>query len=413
MLRRLPFLALLAAALALPSCAPSGGGASSGDVPLLLGGVPSDAVFVAISPRLDHALEASLDSASLLRSLDYGKLVRNAGAVALCDIGSIVPLALLDLGKHAPDTAAPVRTLVAGADSLKLYPEITEIDGHDVLLMTPSETVMTVVKRHLASESSILEAPYFDLVTEVLTHAGARIYRSRAAAKLPIPLAEGIERRKQLSFVAGASEWMVVSDGRLIPVQPAGGSYFCNYFAPVQEAPSRLKEVLPDKYDSVLDMPIGDGEEFRKGYEAWLDARVALEAYKSRITALRKSSGKSPLVWEKEARVQEVAVVCDGPARLNLVRAEDSAAGTGEIVPNPCAGYLNCLYGSIFEAADSCCMRVGDWTISGQRAALEAYTQPEGKGARWPARAKLVLESGGLRIIWTKEEIKIWEDSNR
>ena len=410
MLRRLSALILLMAVLIMPSCSPSGSGAGPGEAPLVLAAVPSDALFVGVSPRFDRALEA-LDSASVLRSLDYGKLSRSAGAVALCDIGSIVPLAIIDLGRHAPDTAAHVASLLAEADTLKLFSGIVGLGEDDVCLLTPSETVMTIALRHVAAETSILDAPGFGRVVQVLRSHDARIYRNRGLSKLPVPLLAGLPVRRQMSFLEGASEWTVISGERLIPVQPEGGSYFCNYFAPVQEAPSRLRAVLPQDADSVVDMPVGSVEEFRKGYESWLDAKVALEAYKGRISALKKASGKSPLNWEKEQNVQEVAYVHFGEHTLNMVRVARSSDG-GDIQPNAYTGFVNALYGNMFEADDDCCMQKGEWIISGQRQALESYLPPEGKGVKWPAKAKLVLDTGGMRLEWTKDEIKIW-DSNR
>ena len=69
-------LLILVSLTGLHSCARNVQSASD-DAPELLKAVPSDALGVGLFNRLDHGMDAMLDSLSVLRRLDYGKLSRS------------------------------------------------------------------------------------------------------------------------------------------------------------------------------------------------------------------------------------------------------------------------------------------------------------------------------------------------
>ena len=158
----------LAAALVLAGACGKSVISGPGEPPELLKAVPADALTVGVFGRCDHGLEQMLDSTSVLRSLDYGKLARHRAAIALCDVGSIEPLLILETGKTEPgsglraatDTLPQTAALAAQADSMRLFNAQLALSRHNVLLLTPSATVLTVVQRHISSETSILDAPY-------------------------------------------------------------------------------------------------------------------------------------------------------------------------------------------------------------------------------------------------------------
>ena len=152
-------------------------------------------------------------------------------------------------------------------------------------------------------------------------------------------------------------------------------------------------------------------KEWRSAYEGWLDARIELESYQKRLDVLKKSAGKDPLNWEKELGVKEVSCVMMPEGTLNMVRTAKSVSSDGVQV-NPYKGFVRALYGSLFNPADSCCVRSGVWLISGERALLDSLKLGGGRPSSWPAAAKVVAWSEDNQINWTKENIKIW-NSNR
>ena len=203
----------------LHSCAEGAAGVSQ-EAPELLKAVPSDALCVGLFGRLDHGMEQMIDSLSALRSLDYGKLSRSRATIALCDIGSVCPLLIIEAGKAGADTLESVRSLLDMADTLKLGAALLELDTHDALLLSESSTVITIARRHVASESSILDAPDFPLVLDVLTGADAIVLRNRGANRLQRAGFGPLSPKTVAAFVRDAAEWTVLSGGRLWPVCP-------------------------------------------------------------------------------------------------------------------------------------------------------------------------------------------------
>ena len=393
------------------SCGGKSAGGSAPEPPELLRAVPSDALCVGLYNRLDKGLPQILDSTDILRTLDYGRLAHAKAAVAICDLGELSPLVIIEAGKHAQDTSAAVQSLMALADSSRLSKEYVTLGGHDVLVISPSETMMTVVRRHLSSESSVLDAPDFDRVLEALPGGDMLICRNRGipkvfAGRLPQPFAS-----RALPFMRDASEWTIFAGDRIVPVQPEAERYFCNFCASQPEAPSRLAQVLPDSVTFVLDIPIASAKQYRRSYEGWLDARVALEAYQRRHANLRKAAGINPSAWEEGVDIKEAAVVEKDGVRLNMLRTAGSAKQDGVAV-NPYTGFARALYGEEFNPADSCMIRRGNWIISGPRAVLQNYQPATEKTRSWPSRARIALQTPELRVVWTNDNIKLW-DSNR
>ena len=410
-MRKCVLILLIAVSCAgLHSCAEGAAGVSQ-EAPELLKAVPSDALCVGLFGRLDHGMDQMIDSLSVLRSLDYGKLSRARAAIALCDIGSICPLLIIEAGKVDADTLENVRSLLDLADTLKLGSALLELDTHKALLLSESSTVITIVNRHVSSESSILDAPDFPLVLDVLTGTDAVVLRNRGANRLQNAGFGPLNAKTVAAFVREAAEWTVLSGGRLLPVCPDSGRYFTNFMSSLSEAPSKLSSAFPEGAVAIVDMPVNDLKEWRSAYEGWLDARIELEAYQKRIDALKKAAGKDPLNWEKELGVKEVACVMMPQGTLNMIRTARSASSEG-VQTNPYKGFARALYGSLYNSADSCFVRHGVWFISGDRALLDSLKLGSARPSGWPAAAKVVSWSKDNQINWTKDNIKIW-DSNR
>ena len=399
----LTFMSALLALMAI-SCSQSASGGYH-DAPELLRAVPSDALCAGVFGRCDKALVHMTDSGSVLRQLDYGRLSRARAVVALCDVGSVEPLLVLEAGRHGSDTLAAASKLLALADSMRLYSELVALPEHDAVVVSPSPTVITVVRRHLASDASILDAPGFEEVPQVLGGSDGVFWRNREAAKLfNLPLC-GVSQKAVSGFLRDATEWTVAVGDKLFPVQSQAERYYCNFMSSLADAPSRAGSMVPAGSELLVDIPVASLQEWRSGYETWLDARVVLEQYRKRLQVLRKSGGKDPLVWEKEADVKEVVYVSGPGYRINMVRTGARLSASG-VAGNPYTGYINALYGDPFVAADSCVIHRGNWIISGERAVLD--TLSFGTARSWPSKARVIVSTPERRLVWTKENIRIW-----
>lgn len=417
-MKRLLVIALIILAAACGRQGDKQGEGAVKEAPELLLAVPSDALAVGVFTRLDHALEQMLDPSDVLLELDYSKFARNRACIALCNVGSIVPLVIIETGRAHPgtglrpaaDTLAQTAALAARADSLRLSSAQLALPKHNVLLISPSATIITVVRRHLLSDSSILDAPYFDGVLEIIGGSDGIAWRNSGARRLLRFEACSIPRNQLVSFIKEATEWTVACDGKLRTVQPESERYFCNFLATCAEGESKLGSFFPDEAELVIDMPIADLKQWRASYETFMDARVELEAYNKRIQNLRKSSGKNPLDWEKELGIQEVAYAATPEYTLNLVRCADKGKSEG-VLRNPAAGFVRALYGEPFNATDTCCIRKGKWIVSGPREVLD--TLSFGKERNWPVKSVAVVQSENRRLTWTKENNILWQVSNR
>jgi len=417
-MRRLWSYLFFAAALALTVACGKSVISSQGEPPELLRAVPADALTVGVFGRCDHGLEQMLDSASVLRSLNYDKLSRHKAVIALCDVGSITPLLIIETGKAEPgeglraatDTLPQTSALAAMADSMKVASAQLALSKHNILLLSPSTTIITVVRRHLSTETSILDAPNFDGVLEAMGSADAIAWRNSGAGKLfPLSLCS-ISKKQLSSFLKGATEWTVGTGDRLHTVQTPAERYYCNFLNAVTEGESKLAGAFPEEAELVIDLPVTDLKLWRQSYETLMDARVELEAYNKRLQDLKKASGKNPLDWEKELGIKEVVYVATENYSLNMVRCSKSAKREG-VQPNHAGGFVRALYGEPFNPADSCCIRQGKWLISGPRAVLD--TLKLGNKRSWPSKAAAIVEADGRRLTWTKENNILWEDSNR
>lgn len=404
------FLTALNLTILLASCGNEAPGASQ-EAPELLKAVPSDAQSIGIFGRLDHAMDRLIDSTSILNRIDYGKLGRARAVIATCDLGALAPVVIVEAGRASEDTVSAALPVLSQADTLGIPHSHITIGNHNALVLTPSETALKIVSRHLASETSILDAPDFDKVVSILPSGDALVYRNRGAAKLFGGMFSGSLGAVAVSFVRDAAEWMVEADGTLQTVQPDAEKYYGNFCSSLQEAPVKLQSVLPSGALFCIDIPIASTLEYRHAYEVWLDARVALEDYNRRLGSFSRIAGKDPRTWEQEAGVREAAVVTLPEGRLNLLRVKDKSTSDG-IVPNPRTGFARALYGEVFAPADSCMILSGNWILSGSREVLESY-EPAAAAAGWPTKAKVIAGNDARLYIWNKDNrIKIW-DSNR
>ena len=411
-MRKCVLLLMVLSLLPLFTSCGSGAPGAASEAPELFKAVPSDALGLGYFSRLDRALDRLTDSTSVLRAIDYGKLSRAKAVVSLCDVGSIVPLVAIEAGKAAPDTMAAAAGIIAQADSVRLQCLHATLGEHNVLFLSPSETAITIAGRHLQSGSSILEAPDFDKVVAALPGGDVMVYRNRGAVKIFGNHVQGRMRSSILSFVRDASEWMVVSDDVLIPVQPDAEKYFYSFCSSREHAPSKFGTMIPAGTDFYIDIPIPDLANYRVSYELWLDARVALEEYNARLASVWKAKGKDPRVWEKDLGVREVAVASYPFGRVNFLRVKDKESDKGVSV-NPWTGYVRALYGDAFNPADSCMMRSGNWIISGSRKALDSLSYDAAIARDWPAKAKAVAGTPSERFVWNKDNIvNLWH-SNR
>ena len=173
---------------------------------------------------------------------------------------------------------------------------------------------------------------------------------------------------------------------------------------------SEVYEILPDTTHFALSIPI-QVEAYRIARESLLDASVKLTPYRKDIEALRKLTGKSPLNWEKELNIQEVAIAKWEDKQILLVRPK-KAGDDSEIEENPYMGFIPLLYGDAFKIEDDSHHAVfSSWHLFGSKDDLESFINYPDRilNPDWhDKKCHLTLLHKDNVLCWNKNEISLW-----
>lgn len=364
-------------------------------IPELLDFVPSDALVVASYDRVCDVLTL-IDTASPLRTIDYGRLRNSKAILSMCYTTSLRPILAIDAGKASADTSGNVASILAQADSIGLRAAYVH-DGarRGALIISSSVTELNSAQRHFSENASILDAPSFmSALEKCVSGKNWIIFRNSGADKY-IPkafLMNFVQRREFISFLQKYADWttLVPVDHGEYSMDAVCGDFDNYYFKTIEDQPisqSKLGPMLPRSCEFAISIPLRNPD-FRDSYEHWLDASVKLEKYNQQIAALKKESGKSPLDWEEEMDIREIAIVKWNNRAVSLVRPAHGAKDS-EIGPNPYRGFIPALYGSAFAIPDdSSCACSGGWMVFGGEEDLQAFLLCEHglEKSSWPGK---------------------------
>lgn len=422
MFRRNPIL-LLALLFAFFSCSENGrAGRDEASLPDILAAVPSDAVSVASADKLESLLPL-VDSASALGRLRYASFSSSPAILSRSYTGTLVPLLTVGTGELEQSEVSALRSR---ASREGLFTEFfPSAEGRQaVLSITPSETVLNAVRRHVHERRSIEDAPHFTEAALLSPDNNFLILRNSAAGNLVTGdfLGGVYPRRRAASFVKTLSSWTIISpssDGSLTlrALSPENEVSFAGLFFSLPTAQSRLGEILPEDVDFALALQLRPSS-FRPVYEEYQDATVKKVQYLRAIESLASSCGKDPLKWEIEADVREVALMRWRGEIFALYRSgrkvADAPAGD-----NPYLAFLPALYGRAFAADDdSSCATVHGWTVIGSRDGVELfYNEMAGRekyvrNPAWPGGAcRFVLYDGTHIATDVDNTVRIWNST--
>jgi len=421
-------LMLFAAFLfSLVSC--GGGGSSSGggetpEVPALFSAVPSDALSIAYASSAREVLSSLSDSSSVFYKLRLGD---SPAVLSFSYYGELSPMMAVEVGKSSPeDSSSAAFRLLSGAKTAglqcKYYPPQGEEGKEGFIVLSPSTAHMNVIERHLSEGRSIVDAPDFiqaySLVAKgdnILIVRGSGVTRT-----LPESFLKGVFPRRSLkTFVSSLSDWMCFSreeDGALslFSVQGEDCSYFTNVLSSLPFGESRLGEILSRRPDFALSIPVSLPE-YRDKYEEYIDASVKMTQYTRKTASLKASSGISPLEWEKQLEVQEIALIVEGQRRIAALQCGGNPADS-EIKENSARGFVQALYGDAFALEDSHCRYSKGWLIVGRADDVEYFSEgiPASREEAPYGTIKnchIVIYSPLKTLLWDKKGIKIWNSN--
>ena len=399
------FLALGIAIAFLYSGTGSGGRKRSVDMDgacSCLVAVPSDAVLVACSSRLDKACSGLLSSYqfpdSLLTYIERGDLAsmkKNAVAVSLHYSGKLIPLYVFDID-GASDAA--VGFLTEKVDELG-YSSLT---SGDFLLVSQSETLVKSASRHIETEVSIVDAPGFADAAEA-AYGDVLLFVPHLHSKKLLPAVGGKSLTRHSAFLERFADWTVfefsaydgipfslngtfVSDGEL--------NEFITTLETCVPKTSGVADVLPSYTISAVTIPVSDIQKYIAAYKSFVDSRQSLHELNAKLKRLEKSAGIAPDDFFERLGFKEIATasfkVAGKVERVNLIHTSNKEVElifkgsdittlrgyTPAVHTWAYGSFAASLCGGIFALTDeSCFTYVDGWIITGSKAAIEEYVE--------------------------------------
>lgn len=374
----------------------------------LLEYIPSDAVSLVCCSNLAAGLQRVLDASSPFRDLQTDGFENRDMVLSQHFVGDLIPLLAIDAGRESAKQQAALQELVASAARLGLafrYCPSAVRGGVNVLLLSPSENIISSAVRHIEEHTSVLEAPG---LASALTRAPSRgdvcILRNSALDVLLGKkfLSAYLPKQGSMQFLKRFCSWTVLSLESAYPIgagemlsfglatyQPQDDMRF--YMNALQAFPageSRLSDILPYGTTFAVDMPCSSFGEFLAVRKKYLDAATVLDSYIRNKQFLTKANGHNPEHWAEELDIKEAAVInCQGEQLLFVRPAVKQPEHRAQ--PFECPGALGLLYGSVFNIKDeSCCASTGAWLVIGSEQAVNHFlaSRYKRKLLDWPTK---------------------------
>ena len=363
-------------------------GPAAPEVSRLLRTVPSRSVEIACFRNGGKALAMLLDSSSVFRQIDLGRLSDHEAVLSYDYSSTMVPLLSIDAGRSAGDTSDAVKGVMAQLGALGLHQaySVDTVHKRASLLISPSTAAISEAQTHIRSGASIMDAPGFsDAVREADGAEGYVILRNSAAAHvLPAGFLKGkVDRKALASFISSACEWTVVNfqsykkkDLRLRPYGISDKRCFLSVPAQLKGASGRLADVLPSGADFVVDLPLDDWKAWYSARCDWLDARSVLVKHRRACDALKSATRVAPKDWAASLNPEEIALVCWEGRSVLLIRTRSKLSG--ELQENAFAGYPAAIFGDIFSLEDeSSSGSHRGWLLIGKKDDIAAFATAE------------------------------------
>lgn len=344
--------------------------------------VPSDAVAAVVYDRLEDILDSYVDSTDVLKKLNYGSLLHSRAALAFCFTSSLTPVLTVELSSEVEEDL--IERVVGTASSLKLSSRYVKAGtaGKEfgVLALSPSETLVASVERHLKEGVSIMDAQHFPRMLEGPVNLDNAIYLKNSGAIRWLrknALSGMFTNREIADFLRNFSEWMVLAPGtdgsmEFYPSAVDSPAFYWKVLSSISKNNDvKILDIVPSDADFVLSESTGNGA-LRPLYEGFLDAMVRLDRYRRTLDDFSKGSGRKALDIEKELGVREVALVRWEGRKISLLRCDRESKDT-LVQENPFRGVVPALYGKAFLVDDGWMCLKGRWRAFGNKEDMEAF----------------------------------------
>lgn len=421
---------------------------------LLLPAVPSDAVMLCCLTDSDKALSSIITDSdfpsALASAMDQVGMNLDRMTVSLHFSGSLTPLYVFDLGKAAAqpsDKAELVMQTAVGCSMSAEYLDCSTVGtghpiaNHSIVVASSSESLVKSSLRHLQKAVSVMDAPGFAEASSCVSSKDVLFIPNETSGKILSAVLTG-KYNSWASFAPKISDWMAFefnsSDGSMLfngsAVTDGDFSDFMTVFEKSGVSSSQLSSVLPSYTLSAMTLPLRNAADYIADYQSYLDARQALQTRQTRIEALEKETGTSPLAFFTRLEAEEIATasfVSGGNIeKVNLIRISKPDTlknSVSRVFDCHYASYASSVFGRLFEIPDeSSFTYVNGWLVSGSRKAVEEfaggrtgeYTLKEyminagmddlfaSESASFMAYLSLTEDSGALKKIFRPDTFK-------
>lgn len=421
---------------------------------LLLPAVPSDAVMLCCLTDSDKALSSIITDSdfpsALASAMDQVGMNLDRMTVSLHFSGSLTPLYVFDLGKAAAqpsDKAELVMQTAVGCSMSSEYLDCSTVGtghpiaDHSIVVASSSESLVKSSLRHLQKAVSVMDAPGFAEASSCVSSKDVLFIPNETSGKILSAVLTG-KYNSWASFAPKISDWMAFefnsSEGSMLfngsAVTDGDFSDFMTVFEKSGVSSSQLSSVLPSYTLSAMTLPLRNAADYIADYQSYLDARQALQTRQTRIEALEKETGTSPLAFFTRLEAEEIATasfVSGGNIeKVNLIRISKPDTlknSVSRVFDCHYASYASSVFGRLFEIPDeSSFTYVNGWLVSGSRKAVEEfaggrtgeYTLKEyminagmddlfaSESASFMAYLSLTEDSGALKKIFRPDTFK-------
>ena len=354
----------------------------------LLQAVPSDAAAVFCFDGSRTARQVLADSTGLLRAVlapedpALYSFITLAGerpmAVSLHNSGSLVPLVVAQVSSADSVSLAPL-SVSAGKAGLKSAVQ----DG--LFLASRSETLVQSSRRHLNDRMSVLSSAGLSALSGQVGGAASFFVCHQQAPKL-LQVFSTAKVRQRTDFVRTLAQWsgfqIVEANDRQVVMKgtaalPEAASSFFYAMQGTRTGNSAFAEALPYFTDYAVSLPVGDIDSYLDHFADYQDGKGRLTRYES---ALKSRAGRplSPSEWARTIQLKEAvraAFQLDGVSHeVLLVRTGRDMKLVG-MESNPYPGYLQTLFGDVFQVVDTVVApAAARWAVYGDAAAVQAYS---------------------------------------
>lgn len=330
----------------------------------------------------------------LVDSRTLGSLRGEDAVISVHYSGTLEPFMAIVAGSAPSDTTADVRRIMDAADSAGLLHRLVDcsrvadassrLRKSMLLLLSPSETLLTASERHLEGGMSIFDRNSFP---QAAAAAGGRdalfVSHDYISKLLPVHMLRPYTGYSQ--FLGRYAEWTVlgVRNSSTRKLTMAGMSVvsekeqtaFANVAARVSGGEMLFTDIVPSSTLFAVSVSASSLSGYEEAYVAYLDAVGRKDRFGSVSKSVCDSLGTTPVRWIGNLDVREVAkadvLSGDEVVSVLFLRPGKSVREPREIQENPYRGWAASVFGSLFTVEDSHYVSRSGWLVFGPAEVLE------------------------------------------